>query len=139
MWAARHIVTDPTTTRGGPWSSLKPLRESQLQQVRQVATVRCSERLVEISEEDRRSALYKHLCSLIFAFEPSADSHLYRGMFVRTSSRSGTPGNRCRAQRIRDGTLVQGSRRHKRSHRGVHVKARRAQETASRKPRKVFA
>ena len=135
MWAARHIVTDPATTRGGPWSSPKPLTESQLELVREVSKVRSCKSLVEISERDRRSALYRHLCSLTFASEPSARSHPYRGMFVRTSSRSGTPGNLCRSRKIFEGRLVKGSRRHKRSHRGVDVKARRAQETASRKPR----
>ena len=135
MWAARHIVKDPATRRGGPWSFPKPLTESQLELVREVSKVRVCKSLVEISERDRRSALYRHLCSLNFGSEPCESSHLYRGMFVRTSSRSGTPGNLCRSRKIFEGRLVKGSRRHKRSHRGVDVKGRRAQETTSRKPR----
>ena len=75
MWAARHIVTDPATTRGGPWSSPKPLTESQLDLVREVSKVRSCKSLVEISGRDRRSALYRHLCSLTFASEPCARIH----------------------------------------------------------------
>ena len=91
--------------------------------------------LAEIAKSDQRSALYRHLSNLSFSVEASSQTDLYRGVHLRMSSRSGTRGNVCRARRVREGSLVQGSRAHRRSHRGKKPKARRAQETQNRKLR----
>ena len=133
LWAARLIAKSPCVTRGGPWSSPKRLTRTQLDTIAEVAKVRSTSVLAEIAKTDQRSALYRHLRNLSFFVEGSCQTDLYRGMHLRMSSRSGTPGNVCRKRRIHEGSLVQGSRAHRRSHRGRKPKVRRAQETLNRK------
>ena len=134
LWSARLIALEPSVTRGGPWSSPKPLSCAQLESVAKVAKVRSASVLAEIAKSDQRGALYRHLRNLSFCVEASCQTELYRGVHLRMS-RSGTCGNLSRKRRIDEGSLVQGSRAHRRSHRGKKPKKRRAQESLNRKLR----
>ena len=135
VWSARLIMREPDVTRGGPWSSPKPFSSSQLKLIAEVAKVRSTSVLAEIAKSDQRCALYRHLCDLSFSVEESDQTDLYRGVHLRMSPRSGTRGNLCRKRRVDEGSLVQGSSDHRRSHRGKYPKKRRAQEYDNRKLR----
>ena len=134
VWSARLIMREPDVTRGGPWSSPKPFSSSQLKLIAEVAKVRSTSVLAEIAKSDQRGALYRHLSNLGFCVEANCQTELYRGVHLRMS-RSGTCGNLSRKRRIDEGSLVQGSRAHRRSHRGKKPKKRRAQESLNRKLR----
>jgi len=134
LWAARLIAREPCVTRGGPWSSPKPFSRVQLESVAEVAKVRSASVLAEIAKSDQRCALCRHLSNISCCVEASCQTDLYRGVNLRMS-RSGTRGSLCRKRRIDEGSLVQGSRAHRRSHRGKKPKKRRAQETVNRKLR----
>ena len=132
--AARAIVQNMATTRGGPWSSPRPLSASQICEIKEAAKLRCARKLFELAAKNKRCSLHKHLCGLHFESDPSSEM-TYRGAeIVRlTTKTSGTNGNVCRKRRIADGTLKAGSIKHKRSHRGRNFKKRRVQETTNRK------
>ena len=135
LHAARQVSKNPTTARGGPWSSPRKLTTEQLNNVRQVSKLRSTSSLFELATNDRRSSLHKHLSDLSFSGEHSPEATAYKGGYVRMSNRSGTRGNACRKDRVRRGVYVQGDKDHKRSHRGVDQQARRVAEYKNRKLR----
>ena len=126
--AAKEILKCPLTARGGPWSSPKKLTEDQLALVRKVAKCRELEELYSLTG-DKRTALARHLANVPFEHQAVEEGPR---VFLRTSNKSGTPGNRMRRMQLWDGCYERNDENHKVAHRGVDWQARRTVETSRR-------
>ena len=127
--AAKEILKCPLTVRGGPWSSPKKLTEEQLALVRKVANCKELDELYSLATSDKRTALARHLADVPFEHEEVDESPR---VFLRTSNKSGTPGNRMRRMHLWEGRYERNDEFHQVAHRGVHLQERRAVETARR-------
>ena len=137
LHAARAIAENPRCSRGGPWSKVGPLSAVALQEIRRVASCRALMPLHAIAMERPSGALAAHLQDLKFVKASLAPkgAPAVRGACVtkvKKAGRSGTPGNVCRRNQVRRGTLKPGSARHAQLHRGREPAARRSQEHARR-------
>ena len=137
--AAKAILQKPCQVRGGPWSSPKPLSETQLDQVRRVSLCSSLVELKQLVGEDSRTALARHLLDLDFCSQelPSAAPEVM--VRLPRSSRSGTPGNEMRKRLKREKRHLLGTKRFqerlKNAHRGKDPSKRRALETEKRPSR----
>lgn len=133
LHAARHIAGSPDTCRGGPW--LKPTMPdlSWLQEVRDVARMTSLMSVSNYAAKSPDGNLSHHLKDLEFVKPDAAPqaTPVRRAVVIR-KSRSGTPGNRNRADQVRRGTLKAAGGSLRRSHRGKIPKDRRAVETSKR-------
>ena len=131
--SARLISKYPLTTRGGPWSSPKRLTDSQLDVIRQVAACKTAEDLYPFTA-DGRNALARHLANV--SFECVEENDVVAQVRMRTSNRSGTPGNKVRRSHIYENRYTRGDKDHRRAHRGIDEEERRMVET-SRRPKRA--
>lgn len=133
LHAARRIAASPNTCRGGPW--LKPTMDdsSWLQEVRDVARMTSLMSVSSYAAKSPDGNLNRHLKDLEFVKPNDAPQATpVRRAVVMRKSRSGTPGNKNRADQVRRGTLKKPSAAHTRSHRGKIPQERRALETSKR-------
>ena len=140
LHSARAIAAEPESVRGGPWAKPKKLTPKMLDEVRAAASVRSLMVLRELGNANPSGPLYRHLRDLTFVAATDAPqgafvcrgAHVYR---KRKPGRAGTRGNVCRRNRLEKGELVRGTKRYRRSKRGVDYKERRAVEERKRPSR----
>lgn len=65
LFAAREIMRTPSSARGGPWSSPKPLTCNQIDLIQKVARCTTHAEVLELASTDARSALARHLCQRV--------------------------------------------------------------------------
>ena len=129
-FAAEQILQSPSTVRGGPWSSPKPLTEAQMDCIRRVSLCTTDTEIVQLAREDERSCLARHLHDLKFQNDaPSTPIVVFR------MNRSGTPGHLRRKQALYAGTYKPNDKKHRQAHFGVDDKEQRRVETSSRPSR----
>ena len=134
--SAREIVKSPFLSRGGPWSHPAKLTETQLTEAEKVAECNTPEEVLELCT-DGRTALSRHLANVSFCTE-TVDN--VQRVSLRTSNRSGTPGNKVRRDHLREKRYEQNDDFHQQAKRGRDVKARRSTETERRPSRaKIMA
>lgn len=135
LHAARAIKKDRWCSRGGPWAK-EELHKGWEKAVDEVARCRSLAQLSCLAEQDRRSALYRHLKGLTFVAAGAEDDEedTWRGAVEvkRRVGNSGCPGNVSRRSQRKRGILKRPSAWHERVHRGTDPKAARRRETANR-------
>ena len=97
VYSAKEIVKSPFLSRGGPWSHPQTLSETQLAEAQKVSKCSTPEEVVELCT-DGRTALSHHLANVSFCVE-TVDN--VQRVSLRTSKRSGTPGNQVRRDHLR--------------------------------------
>ena len=129
--SAREILKSPFLVRGGPWSHPQPLSSFQRAEAKRVAKCESPEEVVALCT-DGRSALARHMANV--SFKTNSPDGVQR-VVLRTSNRSGTPGNQMRRTHLWEGRYEEGDEFHLKAHRGVDVKERRELETSKRASR----
>ena len=136
LYAARAMVAEPFTVRGGPWSKWT-LSEEQWQEARAAARCRSLLALNNLGEANPKGFLHHHLRDLEF-LKPSdapANSVVTRGAVVRKKSSSGPCGSQYRKAAVKRGVLKRPSGHFTQLKRGVIYEERRAEEQKNRKKR----
>ena len=131
LFTARKLTQAPAQVRGGPWSSPKPLSETQLKQAQQTAKCETLDALAVLASTDQRSCLAKHLANV--SFVTSTDAVGNTRVVVARRNRSGTRGNVCRKRALKDKVYTRTSWDHYFAHRGANAEENRSREYANRK------
>ena len=129
--SAREIAKSPFLSRGGPWSHPAKLTETQLTEAEKVAECNTPEEVLELCT-DGRTALSRHLANVSFCTETVEN---VQRVSLRTSNRSGTPGNKVRRDHLDKERYKQNDELHQQAQRGKDAKARREAETERRPSR----
>ena len=143
LHAARAVLSEPDSARGGPWS--KPtLPDDWREEVTSAAACRALASLNKVAMAHPSGRLFRHLKDLAFVSADDApkSAAIARGscaMRARRGGRSGGTGWSSRQRRLRLPTsnpnhLRKGTRKHTRLQRGIQAKANRAKETARYRP-----
>ena len=136
LHAARQIARNPSTTRGGLWTSPRRLSSKDMEEIQSVSRCKSLVKVGEPALAFPKGRLNQHLQDVAFE-KPSvvgAVAEVVRGAVVtwRAGKRSGTAGSKCRSRQLKCGKLVAGSRKHVRLHRGRKPTLARRRENAKR-------
>ena len=85
LYAARAIVAEPATARGGPWSNWT-LSEAQWDEVRAAAGCRTPRSLHVLIKANRRGSLYRHLRDLALIAPSDAPADANEGLWCESGS-----------------------------------------------------
>jgi len=135
--AARFVLKDARSNRGGPW--LKPTLFPNWKELAQrVAACRSLLSLSALADEMPGGQLDKHLKGQRFETNPDAGPDTPRAaravpVAKTRSGSSGCPGNETRRRQLDAGDYKEGSPTHRRLVRGVDVQARIRQSNEARK------